>query len=257
MAAALLYARGSYRVWQRNRDVYLSLWRSEFVASVVEPIIILLAMGYGLGSIIGEVEGRRYIEFIAPGVLSTYVMFGAVFECSWGTFVRMQIQRTFDAIIVTPISIHEVITGELFWGVTRSFIAGCVMLMAISIAGWVDSPLAALLPVAIVLEGAMCASFSLAYTALVSKVSSFNYFYNLLITPMVFFSGVFFPLSGLPEGARYIAWALPLTHMAELNRALVTGETGWTVLWSTLYIVALTATLFPLSLYLMKRRLVK
>ena len=257
MSGALVAARYSSKVWHRNWDVYQSLWRSEIVSTLAEPIFVLLAMGYGLGSLVQEVEGRSYIEFIAPGLLGTYVMFGAVFECSWGTYVRMQIQHTFDAIIVTPVSIQEVITGELFWGTTRALIAGCVMLTAISAGGWVDSPLAILVPPAAVLGGLSFACISMVYTSQAPHVSSFNYFFNLFVTPMFFFSGVFFPISGLPQGAQYLAWTLPLTHLTRINRSLVTGDLDLGVLWSLLYLIAFIAVLFPLSLYLMRRRLIR
>jgi lipooligosaccharide transport system permease protein len=236
--------------------VYLSLWRTEIVSTLAEPLFVLLAMGFGLGTLVEEVEGRSYIVFLAPGLLSTYVMFAAVFECSWGTYVRMQIQHTFDAIIVTPVSIQEVITGELLWGTTRSLIAGCVMLLAISAGGWVDSPLALLVPLVAILGGMTFACISMLYTAIAPHVSSFNYFFNLFVTPMFFFSGVFFPLSGLPEAAQGIAWALPLTHIANINRALVTGELEWSALGSVFYLLGTIALLFPLCLHLMRRRLI-
>ncbi|MBI2867855.1 MAG: ABC transporter permease [Chloroflexi bacterium] len=247
----------SLRVWQRNRDVYLSLWRTETVSFIVEPLIVLLAMGYGLGALVDEVNGQSYVQFIAPGLLSTYVMYGAIFECSWGTFVRMQIQRTFDAIIVTPVQIEEVVTGELLWGATRATMAGLAMLVAIAVPGWVDSPLALLVLPIVFLEGLLCAVLAMVYTAVAPHVSSFSYFYSLLVTPMFFFSGVFFPLSDLPFGARVVAWMLPLTHMAEANRQLVTGDVTWNLLWSILYIAGLTAVLYPVALRLMRRRLIK
>ena len=247
----------AFRVWQRNRDVYLKLWRSELLMAIIEPILILTAMGFGLGAVIKEVDGRSYMEFIAPGILSTYIMFAAVFECTWGTYLRMQIQRTIDAIIVTPVNPQEVIVGELMWGTTRSLLTAVPFLIVISAAGLVHSPWTPLVLVSAVLGGLMTASFSMLFTSIVPSISSFNYFFSLFVTPMFYFSGVFFPLSSVPEGVRIFAWFLPLTSIARFNQTLMFGEPGMETILALLYMLGVTAVLAPLSVVMMKRRLIK
>ena len=128
------------RVWQRNRDVFFRLWHSEAPGFIAEPIIILLAMGVGLGAYMGLVDGQRYIEFIAPGIIASYAMFSASFECTYGSFVRMEYQKTYDAIIATPLSVEDVTAGEIFWGATRSLMTGTVILVIAAAFQLVHSP---------------------------------------------------------------------------------------------------------------------
>ena len=101
------------RVWQRNRDVFFRLWHSEAPGSIAEPIIVILAFGLGLGAYIGMVDGQRYIEFIAPGIIAAYAMFSASFECTYASFIRMEYQYTYDAILATPLNVEDVTAGEI------------------------------------------------------------------------------------------------------------------------------------------------
>ncbi|MSQ15832.1 MAG: hypothetical protein EXR50_08225 [Dehalococcoidia bacterium] len=137
-------------VWRRNRDVFRSVWRGELPFTVVEPLFILAVMGFGLGGYVA-LGGTRYLEFIAPGVLASYAMWAAGGECSWGTYVRMNEQKTFDAIIATPVSIEDVIAGEVLWGTTRSIMSCLVVLSATLLFGVGLSPWAVLVPAAVLL----------------------------------------------------------------------------------------------------------
>ncbi|MBI2846901.1 MAG: ABC transporter permease [Chloroflexi bacterium] len=250
-------SRRSYRMWQRNRDVFLRLWKAELVPFVAEPLIILAAMGFGLGGLVGKVNGQSYLAFVAPGVLASYVMFAAAFECTYGTYVRMERQRTFDAIIVTPLSIEDVITGEILWGATRSFLTACAILVVILIFGLVPSPYAAIIPVLAILEGLMFSSISVFFTSLAPSIYFFNYFFTLFITPMFFFSGVFFPISRLPEVIQTMTWMLPLTPAAHAMRELLWGQWSWGVFAAMAWILGVTLVFFYLSLIFMRRRLIK
>ena len=243
------------RVWQRNRDVFFRLWHSEAPGFVAEPIIILLAMGLGLGAYVGLVDGQKYIEFIAPGIIASYAMFSASFECTYGSFVRMEYQKTYDAIIATPLNIEDVIAGEIFWGATRSFMTGTVILAIAAAFRLVPSPWASVIPVLAFLEGIMFASIATLFTSFVPAIYSFNYYFTLFITPMFFFSGVFFPLSSFPEMVQTLSWIAPLTPVVHLTRALINGEFHLDLLWALALIIVLTALFFSISLVAMRRRL--
>lgn len=243
------------RVWQRNRDVFFRLWHSEAPGFVAEPIIILLAMGLGLGAYVGLVDGQKYIEFIAPGIIASYAMFSASFECTYGSFVRMEYQKTYDAIIATPLNIEDVIAGEIFWGATRSFMTGTVILAIAAAFRLVPSPWASVIPVLAFLEGIMFASIAILFTSFVPAIYSFNYYFTLFITPMFFFSGVFFPLSSFPEMVQTLSWVAPLTPVVHLTRALINGEFHLDLLWALALIIVLTALFFSISLVTMRRRL--
>jgi len=243
------------RVWQRNRDVFFRLWHSEAPGSIAEPIFILLAMGLGLGAYVGLVDGQKYVEFIAPGIIASYAMFSASFECTYGSFVRMEYQKTYDAIIATPLSVEDVIAGEIFWGATRSLITGTLILVIAAAFQLVHSPWASVIPVLAFLEGLMFASIAILFTSFVPSIYSFNYYFTLFITPMFFFSGVFFPLSSFPEIVQTLSWIAPLTPVVHLTRALISGEFHLGLLWALGLIIVLAALFFSIALVTMRRRL--
>ncbi|MFA4837320.1 MAG: ABC transporter permease [Dehalococcoidia bacterium] len=247
----------AFRVWQRNRDVFLALSRSEVPGILVEPLLVLFAMGIGLGDYVGLIDGQDYIEFIAPGVIAGYGMFSAVFECTFGSFVRLDYQKTYDAILTTPLSMEDVVVGEILWGATRALITTAAVLFIAAIFGLIHSYMALLtLPVGF-LAGLMFASIALSFTAIAPAISSFTYFFTLFITPMFYFSGVFFPPDSFPESIQRLSWIAPLTPVTEVTRSLVQGKLEASILWSLLLIVAITAVFFYLSLVLMRRRLLK
>ena len=251
----MLFSWRFIRMWQRNRDVFFRLWHSEAPGFVAEPIIILLAMGVGLGAYVGLVDGQKYIEFIAPGIIASYAMFSASFECTYGSFVRMEYQKTYDAIIATPLNVEDVIAGEIFWGATRSFMTGIVILAIAAAFQLVPSPWASVIPVLAFLEGIMFASIAILFTSIVPSIYSFNYYFTLFITPMFFFSGVFFPLSSFPQIVQTLSWIAPLTPVVHLTRALINGEFHLDLLWALALIIVLTALFFSISLVTMRRRL--
>jgi lipooligosaccharide transport system permease protein len=243
----------SLRVWQRNRDVFFKLWHTEVPGFFAEPVLILLAMGVGLGTYV--VLGGSYLEFIAPGILAAYAMFSSASECTYGSFVRMKFQRTFDAIIATPVNMEDVVAGEIFWGATRSLLTTLAILIVIAAFGLVHSPWALLTIPLSVAAGLMFSSIALVVTSVSPSIYAFNYFFTLFITPMFFFSGVFFPLSAFSPTVQKLCWISPLTPVANLARALVSGHPGEGAWWGLAIIIGLTAIFFPLSLFLMRRRL--
>jgi lipooligosaccharide transport system permease protein len=244
------------RVWQRNRDVFFRLWRSQIPVMVAEPIIILLAMGLGLGTYVGMVNGQSYIEFVAPGIIAGYAMFSASFECTYGTFIRMEYQRTYDAIIVTPLNIEDVTAGEIFWGATRSLLTGSFILAIVAAFQLVHSPWALLILPVSFLAGIMFSAIAVLYSSLAPSIYSFNYYFSLFITPVFFFSGVFFPLSSFPEIVQRLSWIAPLTPVVQLNRALINGTLTADLLLALAYIIGLAIAFFAISLKTMRRRLI-
>lgn len=248
-------------VWLRNMQVWRRFWISNLVTNFLEPFLYLLGMGMGLGRYVNgiEIAGQTipYAAFIAPGIIASSAMFNASFECTFGTFVRMVFQRTFDAIISTPVSVDEVSVGEGLYGATKSMIFGTVILLVIHIAGWVPGfHLSELLvPFAALLVGLVFASLGLLMASLVPSIESFNYYVTLFLTPMFIFSGIFFPLAGLPAWAQQVAWFTPLYHAVSLLRGLVLGGTG---LWAdALWLLALFVLIAPWPLLLMRRKLIK
>ena len=250
--------RRVWKVWQRNFDVFLKTIKTNFLPSLLEPILYLLALGLGLGGFIQSIEGVPYINFIAPALVAISVMNGSFFECTFGSFVRMYFQKTFDAIIATPVSVEEVIAGELVWGATRATINSTTVLAVIAAFGLISSPLFLLVPLLAFLGGLMFASIAMCFTAIAPNIDFFNYPSFLLVTPMFLLSGTFFPLSQLPLPVQTAAQVfLPLTHVVNIVRGLVLGRTEIFLLLSLVWIAAVTIFFFVLSINLMKKRLIK
>jgi lipooligosaccharide transport system permease protein len=233
---------------------------------VLEPILYLVALGLGLGTFVTSIEGFSYIQFIAPALIAIAIMYGSFFECTYASFVRMYFQKTFDAIIATPVSVEEVIAGELVWGATRATINSTIVLAVVAAFGLVSSPLFLLVPLLAFFGGLMFAAIGMCFTALAQNIDFFNYPSFLLITPMFLLSGTFFPLSSLPGPVQTAAVAvLPLTHVANLTRGLVLGRidtflnlsTEAILLLSIAWISVVTIVFFILSINLMKKKLIR
>ena len=247
----------AYRVWQRDRDIYLNAWSTELWPPFIEPILSIVALGMGLGYYVTDVDGLSFIQFIAPAFAATGAMYAAAFECSYASFVRMVYQKTFDAIMATPCTIEDVIGGEMLWGTTRALLSAVVVLLVISIFGLIQSWWALAIPLVAILQGLMFSSMSMVVTSLVPTFGGFNYYITLGITPMFLFSGVFFPLERLPENIRWLAWFSPLTHAVRPIRALALGDVHLGLLWDLVWMAVVALVLINVSLTLMRKRLIK
>ena len=248
---------GAVRVWQRNRDVYFNIWRSEVIWPIVDPLITLVALGIGLGDFVElGVEGS-YVDFIAPGLLAVFPMWAAAGETGWGSFFRMENQHTFDAIVATPASVDDVVTGEILWAATRATVGVVYILILAAAFGAIDSALAVfVLPLAF-LPGLMFASISLCYTSIARSISTLNYFFAAFITPQFWMAGVFFPLDRLPGWVQTVAWFTPAKHVVDVYRGLVQGNLQWSHLGDIAWMVVVTAVFYIIAIYAIRRRLVK
>ena len=250
--------RHGVRVWRRNWAVFRRFAIAEVGPIAVEPLLVLGALGVGLGTYVTFSDDRgSYLAFIAPGIIGAYSMFAAFFECTYGSYTRMDIQRLYNAMIATPLGIDDVFLGEALWGATRALFSATIILIVISLLGFVDSPLALVIPVFALLVGLLFASVGLLFTAFAVSYWTFNYAISLFIFPMYFFSGVFFPLDRYPELIERIAWILPLTPYVAAIRELVVGQLTLTTLWAVLYLIALTAVIYSVALIKMRHRLIR
>jgi lipooligosaccharide transport system permease protein len=246
----------AFRVWQRNFTVYTKLYRSSIVFNFVEPMLYLIALGFGLGAFVREINGIPYINFIAPGIIASSSMFATASECTYGTFIRMTYQKTFDAILATPISVHDLVAGELLWGATKSMLYGTIVAIVITAFGLVDSPMIIMAIPILFVSGLIFAEIALIAVAIVPGIDSFSYFFTLLLTPSFLFSGIFFPLDSLPPVVTKIAFFTPLFHVVNICRAFASGSFQ-AVIWDIVWIIAAAALLAPYPFRLMCRRIVK
>ncbi|MBI5025686.1 MAG: ABC transporter permease [Nitrospirae bacterium] len=250
-----LHPKKAFRVWQRNLTVYRKLYKSSLIVNFVEPMIYLLAIGIGLGAYVKEINGVPYLNFIAPGILASSAMFAASFECTYGSFVRMTYQKTFDAILATPVNIEDLVLGELLWGTTKSVIYGSIILVVIAAFGLVESPLVIFLPLILIVSGLLFAEIAMIFTSISPGIDTFNYFFTLFMTPMFLFSGIFFPLDGLPPIIGQIAEFTPLYHLVNVCRSLTFGKAM--PLMDILYLLAAASILLYPPIALIRRRLIK
>jgi lipooligosaccharide transport system permease protein len=197
-----------------------------------------------------------YVAFIAPALIAVNVMNSAFFENTYASFVRMYYQKTFDAMLATPLSLPEIISGEILWGATRSVIGTAIMSAVISAFGLLHYPHALLLLPVALLGGLAFGAIGMIFTSLVPNIETFNLPVFLFITPMFLFSGTFFPLENLPPWAQSLALALPLTHLVNLTRALSFGQFSSEGAWAIAYLALFVAVFFPLALWRMQRRLI-
>jgi len=246
----------SFRVWQRNFTVYTKLYKSSIAFNFVEPVLYLVAMGLGLGGLVKEINGMPYINFIAPGLIASSSMFATASECTYGTYVRMTYQKTFDAILATPININDLIAGELMWGATKSVFYGSIITLVVSTFGLIDSPMIILVIPLLFISGLIFAEISVIATAIVPGIDSFSYFFTLLLTPSFLFSGIFFPLDAFPEIVTKVAFFIPLYHLVNICRAFAAGSFHAAV-WDVIWLLAVALLLAPYPFRLMRKRIIK
>jgi len=253
----LFSAKGAYRFWQRNAYIFRRIFPESLAVTFLEPVIYLLAMGLGLGAYISMIGGLPYLVFVATGLVSTSAMFGATFECTYNAYVQMYYEKAYDGVITTPLTVEDVVVGEILWGATRSALFGTAFLIVITLFGVVHSPLALLIPILFVASGLMFSVIAMTFTAVNPSIDYFTFYFALFITPMFMFSGTFFPLDALPSWVTIAAWMTPLSHVVALSRGLALGMVTDRHLWDLVWIVMVTVVLFPAPIILMRRRLIK
>ncbi len=247
--------RGAARVWRRDMESWRKYHRSSLVGALGEPILSLLAIGYGLGKFVA-LPGESYAQFLAPGILAAAAMNAASFEATFGSFTRMTEQKTYDAILATPIGIRELVAGDVLWAASKATLSGTAVLLVAALAGLVHSAWALLLPPVALLIGLVFGAMGLIVSARAPAYDFFTYYFTLVITVMYLFSGVFFPIESLPPWARTAAWALPLTHAVAIVRALVQGSVGPIVVVHVLALLAVLLVSFAVAVRLVTRRLI-
>jgi len=249
------------QVWQRNLTVYRSIWKVVFLPPLLEPLFYLVAFGIGLSVLVGSVHYQgfdvSYMAFIATALLAINIMYNAFFENTYASFVRMYYQKTFDAMMATPLTLEEIMAAEIIWGATKSVVATAIMQGVISLFGLIQYPEGLLILPLAFLGGIAFGSIGLFFTSMIRAIEMFNLPIFLFITPMFLFSGTFFPLENLPFWAQRFATIFPLTHLVNLTRSLSFGLMTADLLWSLLYLLLFCVVFFPLAIFRMHRRLIK
>jgi lipooligosaccharide transport system permease protein len=244
-------------VWRRNLLVWRKLAIASVLGNIADPLLYMLALGYGIGSFVPEVGGMKYIAFIGTGMVCQSAMFTSSFEAMYSAFSRMHVQRTWEAIINAPLSLDDVMLAEWIWAATKSVMSVMAILAVVLLLGFGHSWLALwVLPLGFIV-GLTFGAFGLVMNSLAPGYDFFTYFFTLVLTPMLLLSGVFFPVEQMPAVLRGVAHVLPLSHAIDIARPLLAGRIPERI---PLHIAALLAYAFAayyVALVLTRRRLLK
>jgi lipooligosaccharide transport system permease protein len=211
-------------VFLRNFLVWRKLFIPSLIANIAEPLMWLVAFGYGLGSLVGGVQQGDvkvpYILFLASGSVCMSAMNAATFEALYSAFSRMHVQKTWDGIMNAPVSLDDVVLAEMLWAAFKSlFTVSAILLVMLGLSISHSPKLLLALPILLGV-GITFSCLALVFNALAKGYDFFTYYFTLCLTPMMFLSGIFFPLDQLPAVVRWVSQGLPLTNAVALVRPL-------------------------------------
>ena len=254
-AAALRPSRAWIAVWRRNYLVWKKLAAESVLGNIIEPLFYLLGFGFGLGSMVPEVDGVRYIAYLAGGTICYSTMLSASFEALYSGFARMHVQRTWEGILNAPVSLEDVVFAEWVWAASKSFLSGLAVLLVAAALGLAQSwTMILILPLALLI-GLTFAGLGLIMTALAKSYDFFMYWFTLALTPMMLLCGVFYPLANMPPWLQAFSQALPLTHAVAIGRPLLLGRWPDHPLLHVAVLVAYGLVGYAIALRLFRRRL--
>jgi lipooligosaccharide transport system permease protein len=235
---------------------FSSYWRSTTFSATVEPTIYLVAFGFGFGSLVSTVGGYDYVQFVGTGTVATAVLFSSAFAAMFGTFIKYQFQRTYDAILAAPVDTEELVTAEVLWIATRAGVYGCVPLLVAMVFGLDPRATMVCVPLFGFVAGLGWASFGVLTAALASSIESFSYIISAVLTPLFLVAGTFFPLDQLPEWAQTLAQFNPLYHLVELVRHAAFGFEGWSDVGHVGALVVFAGAMWRLAIWRLEKRLI-
>ena len=244
-------------VWRRNLLVWRKLAVPSLLGNLADPLIYVLGLGYGLGSMLPQVGGVPYIAFLAAGMVCSSTMNSATFEAMYSAFSRMHVQRTWDAIMNAPLDLDDVVLAEFVWAASKSVLSGAAILAVVWLLGLTHSLLSLWALALVPLVGLAFGALALVVTAMARSYDFFMYYFTLIITPMSLLCGVFFPVDQLPVVFQAIAAFLPLTHAVAIARPLLLGEIPGHAALHVLVLLAYAVAGFYAASVLFRRRLLK
>ena len=225
-------SRRSLRVLERNALVYRSQWLM-FISGFVEPLFYLLSIGIGLNHLIGvlEVHGQlvSYATFVAPGMLATTAMNGAMIDSIFNTFFKLKISHTYDAILATPLDVTDIALGEVWWALARAALYAASFIVCMVLLGDYTSPWVVLCWPGAILTSLTFSCIGLAACTYIRSWQDFD-LVALVQLPLFLFSATFFPITLYPHWLGSIVAFSPLYQSAALLRGLALGQFDWLML---------------------------
>jgi len=231
-------------VWRRNAAMYKKTWKWNILPNFFEPVFYLFSIGLGVGAYISEMGGTSYLAFIAPGLVCVAAMNGASFEVTYNIYVRLVFEKTYDAMLTTPIEPDDVLVGEILWAVTRSCVYGGCFFVVLMLFGLTPLPSSLSVIFVIPMTGLLFAAIGMVFSLRIPNIDMFSFYFTLFLTPLFLFSDVFFPLKERLTGVwLWVAEALPLLHSVRLARASFRGEFSAIVFWDLAYTLGMSLLL--------------
>ncbi len=218
----------SLHIARRNWVVYRKDFLANISPSLSDPLFMVFSLGVGLGAMVPPLEGRSYLEFMAPGLVSFTALVTSFFECSYGFYIRMTFENVFLAMLTTPLGVREILIGEFIWvGLKGAVMGTCVAIFLALFGAFQVSWFALLIPVVGFFVGIGCGAMGLIASACVRNINQFQTVYAWIISPLLFFSGIFFPIEQMPKLAQVITWCLPLSHGVRLSQLAFWQTLTW------------------------------
>jgi lipooligosaccharide transport system permease protein len=245
-------------IFQRNLLVWRKLAIPSMIGNIAEPLMWLLAFGYGLGSLVGQVQlgdtQVPYLVFLASGSICMSAMNAATFEALYSAFSRMHVQKTWDGILNAPVLLDDVVMAEMLWAAFKSLFSVAAILVVMLFLGVSHSPKLLLALPLLLGVGITFSCLALIFNALAKGYDFFTYYFTLFLTPMMFLSGVFFPREQLPVWVQWVSAWLPLTQAVELIRPLFMDRWPDPFVTPVLVLAAYGLVGYRLALHLTRRR---
>jgi lipooligosaccharide transport system permease protein len=254
--------RRSLRMVQRNLLVYKYTWMI-ILSGFFEPLFYLLGIGIGLGSMVPPIDGISYSAFVAPGLLASSCLNGAINDGFFNVHFKLHHQKTYDGILATPMRVPDVALGEMLWALGRGSLYAAVFLLVLLVLGestgrpMLLSPWALMAWPAAVLAAASFSAMAICLTTIARTVQDFDMVMGLLVMPMFLFSGIFVPITRFPEAVQWLMRATPLYHAVGLLRQLTTGTVNVSIAGHLAYLVVGGILAFCVAMYRLERALVK
>ena len=246
-----------FPIWRRNFLVWKKLAVASVLGNIADPLITLIAFGYGLGSLLKTVNGIPYIHFLASGSICMSIMMASSFEALYSAFSRMHVQKTWEALLNAPLALDDVVLAEMLWAATKSLFSGVAILGVMFVLGIGLHPHTLLVLPLLFLIGMTFASLSLVINAVADGYEFFTYYFTLVLTPMIFLSGVYYPIAQLPGWLQIVSQVLPLSAAVSLVRPLLLGQWPPAVALDLAILVGYCIGGFYLATVLTRRRLLK
>ena len=247
-----------YSVWYRHYKVYTKKLLSNSFPPFTEPLVFLAGMGLGLGGYIANVDNTPYIRYLAMVLPLSSAMFSASFECSYGTFFRMEFSKTYEGMLIGPLSVTDLFLGEILWcGTKGAFYASAVILVFIACGTIPITSGLLLAPLVGSIVGLMFGGFSLLFVSFVKTMNSLNFYMSGVLMPLFMFSGIMFPVTNLPKVLQWIVEAFPLVHAVRLQLAICKNEFSYSLIFDLVYCVVFIGLFAWLSTRKLKAKLMK